>query len=91
MSVQVCQSGRNIHKKPKRIKRNKKADNFTFIDINEVKPDFLYEYAAKHHVFGKEHQTLLILDECVAIFSPTVISENIKLWNEWDCYTLIRK
>lgn len=73
-------------KKPKRIKRNKKADNFTFININEVKPDFLYEYAAKHHVFAKEHQTLLILDECVAIFSPTVISENIKLWNEWDTF-----
>ena len=32
-------------KKPKRIKRNKKADNFTYIDINEVKPDFLYQYA----------------------------------------------
>lgn len=73
-------------KKPRKIRRNKKADNFTYIDINEVKPDFLYEYAAKHHVFGKEHQTLLILDECVAIFSPTVISQNTSLWNEWDTF-----
>lgn len=76
----------HIRKKPKRIKHNSKADNFLFKDIQEITPDFLYEYAAKHHVFGKEHQTLVILDECVAIFSPTVISNDIKRWNEWDTF-----
>lgn len=58
--------------------------NFYYIPIEEITPKYLYEFAAKHHVFGKEHQTTVILDECVAIFSPTVLSENIKRWNEWD-------
>ena len=58
--------------------------NFYYVPIEEITPKYLYEFAAKHHVFGKEHQTTLILDECVAIFSPTVLSENIKRWNEWD-------
>lgn len=61
-----------------------RAQNFHYIPIGEITPQYLYEFAAKYHVFGKEHQTTLILDECVAIFSPTVLSENIKRWNEWD-------
>lgn len=61
-----------------------RAKNFHYIPINEITPKYLYEFAAKYHVYGKEHQTVIILDECVAIFSPTVLSENIKLWNEWD-------
>lgn len=61
-----------------------RAKNFHYIPITEITPKYLYEFAAKYHVYGKEHQTTLILDECVAIFSPTVLSENIKRWNEWD-------
>lgn len=61
-----------------------RMQNFHYIPIGEITPQYLYEFAAKYHVFGKEHQTTLILDECVAIFSPTVLSENIKRWNEWD-------
>ena len=61
-----------------------RAENFYYIPINEITPKYLYEFAAKHHVFGKEFQTTLVLDECVAIFSPTVLAENVKRWNEWD-------
>lgn len=61
-----------------------RSKNFHYIPIGEITPKYLYEFAAKYHKFGKEHQTTLILDECVAIFSPTVLSENIKRWNEWD-------
>lgn len=61
-----------------------RAKNFHYIPINEITPQYLYEFAAKYHVYGKEHQTIIILDECVAIFSPTVLAENIKRWNEWD-------
>ena len=57
---------------------------FHYVPIEEITPKYLYEFAAKYHVYGKEYQTLLVLDECVAIFSPTVLSENIKRWNEWD-------
>lgn len=77
----------HFKKKPKKIKRNKKADNFYYIPIEEITPDFLYEFAAKHHVFGKEHQTIVFFDECVAIFSPTVLAEEkdgITKWNAWD-------
>jgi len=61
-----------------------RAERFHYIPIGEITPKYLYEFAAKYHKFGKEHQTTLILDECVAIFSPTILSENIKRWNEWD-------
>lgn len=63
---------------------DERQKNFHYIPIGEITPQYLYEFAAKYHVFGKEHQTTLVLDECVAIFSPTVLSENIKRWNEWD-------
>lgn len=61
-----------------------RAKRFHYVPIEEITPKYLYEFAAKYHVYGKEHQTTLVLDECVAIFSPTVLSENIKRWNEWD-------
>lgn len=61
-----------------------RAERFHYVPIEEITPKYLYEFAAKYHVYGKEHQTTLVLDECVAIFSPTVLSENIKRWNEWD-------
>lgn len=68
-----------------------RAKNFHYIPIGEITPKYLYEFAAKYHKFGREHQTTLILDECVAIFSPTVLSENIKRWNEWDEFFRIHR
>lgn len=65
--------------------------NFTYIPIEFVTPEFFYEYAARHHVFGKEHQTHIYLDECVAIFSPTVIGDNKELWNKWDTFFRIHR
>ena len=41
--------------------------NFYYVPIEEITPEYLYKFAALHHVFGKEYQTTLILDECVAI------------------------
>lgn len=61
-----------------------RQNNFHYVPIEEITPQYLYEFAAKYHKFGKEHQTTLVLDECVAIFSPTVLADNIKRWNEWD-------
>ena len=68
-----------------------RAKNFHYIPIGEITPEYLYEFAAKYHKFGREHQTTLILDECVSIFSPTVLSENIKRWNEWDTFFRIHR
>lgn len=76
-------------RKPKHIKRDKRQDNFYYIPIEEVTPDYLYSFAARYHKFGKEHQTIVFLDECVAIFSPTALAEDrdgIKKWNSWDTF-----
>lgn len=71
-------------KLPKRKKPDKREKNFFYIDIKDITPDFLYEFAARFHEFGKEHQTIVYFDECVAIFSPTVISDKKDEWNKWD-------
>lgn len=71
-------------KEPKKKKHDRREENFTYIDIMDITPEFLYEYAARYHVHGREHQTIVYLDECVAIFSPTVLADNVKLWNRWD-------
>ncbi len=47
-----------------------KLGSFTYVPINELNPKFLYEYAMKNHVKGKEGQTLVIIDECQIIFNP---------------------
>lgn len=71
-------------KRPKKQKHDKREKNFHYIDINKITPEFLYEFAARYHVFGKEHQTVVYLDECVSIFSPTVIGNDTDKWNKWD-------
>lgn len=65
--------------------------NFYYLPLEECHPNVFYEFAARHHVEGKENQTIIFLDECVALFSPTVLSDNIKLWNEWDKFFRIHR
>lgn len=71
-------------KRPRKHKPDKREKNFHFIDINDITPDYLYDFAARHHEFGKEHQTVIYFDECVAIFSPTVIGDDKDKWNRWE-------
>lgn len=68
-----------------------RRNNFVYMPIEFVTPEYFYEFAAKYHVYGKEHQTHIYLDECVAIFSPTVISEDIETWNKWDTFFRIHR
>lgn len=70
---------------------NKKQRNFHYIDIMNITPAYLYQHAARYHVEGKEHQTRVYLDECVAIFSPTIIGEDVKRWNEWDKFFRVHR
>ncbi len=66
---------------------DERQKNFFFVDILQVTPDYLYTFAAKHHREGKERQTYLYLDECVAIFSPTCQTmQNLKLWEQWQTF-----
>lgn len=71
-------------KRPRKHKPDKREKNFHYIDINDITPDYLYDFAARHHEFGKEHQTVIYFDECVAIFSPTVIGDDKDKWNRWE-------
>lgn len=68
-------------------KYDKRQENFYFVDILDVNPEYLYKFAAEHHKEGKERQTYLYLDECVAIFSPTCETmQNLKKWEEWQTF-----
>lgn len=43
---------------------------FVYRDNSEMTVNFLVEYAKKNHAYGKEGQTLLIIDECSILFNP---------------------
>lgn len=77
--------------KQKNLKNDPRKQNFRYIDILKITPDYLYNFAAKYHEAGKEHQTTVYLDECVAIFSPTVIGDNVKAWNDWDKFFRVHR
>lgn len=51
----------------------RKTGRFFYINNKNLTPEFLYKYAYKYHVKGREGQTLLVIDEAQMIFSPTVV------------------
>lgn len=51
----------------------KNIGNYYYISNDKMTVDFLYNYAKKFHVYGKEGQTLLVIDEAQMLYSPTVI------------------
>ncbi len=81
----------HFKRKPKKIKHDRRSDNFHYITNNDLDPDYLYSFAAIHHEFGKEHQTILVIDECQQIFSPTIIGNDVERWNKWDTFFRIHR
>jgi len=59
----------NINHKIISNKGRRRIGRFTYIPQQELKPQFLKEYALKYHKPGKENQTLLVIDECQLIFN----------------------
>lgn len=55
------------------ILKGKKGGEFFYLPNEEFTPEYFYEYAIKYHEMGKEHQTLIVIDECQVIFSPTAV------------------
>jgi zona occludens toxin len=53
--------------------RKRKTGRFFYVRNKYLTPDFLYQYAMKYHVKGREGQTLLVIDEAQMVFSPTVV------------------
>ena len=58
----------NFPLKPSR-KQIKKGRQPEFWHNDEITPDKLLRYARKYHKYGKEGQTVLVLDECQLIFN----------------------
>jgi len=58
-----------------------KLGDFVYVPILELEPDFLYQYAFKHHKKGKEGQTWIIIDECQILFNPR--EYHLKNRQEW--------
>lgn len=65
----------------------KKCGSYFYVKNDKMTVDFLYKYAKKHHVYGKEGQTLLVIDEAQMLFSPTVIKlkrlEDVHYRTDW--------
>lgn len=64
------------------ILRGKQGGRFYYLDNINFNPDFFYKYALKFHDLGKEHQTLIVIDEAQVLFSPTAV----KLFTQEDKY-----
>ena len=74
------------------ILKGKPGGQFFYLSNDEFSPDYFYEYAIKNHVIGKEHQTLIVVDEAQTIFSPSAVKLftqiNPKYRQEWlDFFT----
>lgn len=67
-------------------KKNKRG-RFYYLENEKFNTDFLYKYALKFHDLGKEHQTLIVIDEAQVLFSPTAVKlftqENKHYRQEW--------
>lgn len=57
--------------------KRKTVGSFTYLDMSELTVDYLMDYARRNHKYGKENQTLLIIDECAVIF-------NSRAWDAKD-------
>lgn len=64
------------------ILKGKTGGRFYYLDNTKFTTDFLYKYALKFHELGKEHQTLIVIDEAQVLFSPTAC----KLFGEQKLY-----
>lgn len=61
---------------------DERMKNFYYVNIFDISPQYLIDFALNHHKKGKERQTLLILDECISIFSPEKCVG--QYWLEWQ-------
>lgn len=77
----------NIDYLTKHGKRN--IGKFVYKPINELSVDFLYDYAKNNHVYGKESQTLVVIDECQLLFNPREFSKKDRL--DWINFFTIHR
>lgn len=61
--------------------KKKKKGKFLYKPNHELSPQFFLDYAKENHVYGKESQTLVVIDECQLIFNPRQWNDKNRL--EW--------
>lgn len=62
--------------KPRTIFRDtriKSYGQYMYLSNTDFSVEYLYDYASKHHVKGKEGQTLIVIDEAQMLFNPSVV------------------
>jgi zona occludens toxin (predicted ATPase) len=61
-----------------------KKGKYLYVDTDSLDPDELMEYAKRFHEHGKEHQTILVIDECQQIFNSRDWGRPVmKKWNSF--------
>ena len=64
-------------------KKPKRYGDFIYLNALELTPQYLIDYAQKHHKLGKEGQTMVVIDECSLMF-------NSRDWKMQDRMSWIR-
>lgn len=81
-------------------KSKKERGRFFYLDNSKFTPDFFYMYAMKYHDLDsnefKEHQSLIVVDECQSLYHPNVMKlecqTNKNYRKEWlDFFTQHRQ
>lgn len=71
-------------------KKKKRLGDFYYVDNSSLTVPFLKQFAKKHHRPFKEKETLLIIDECAAMFNSRTYGRADRM--EWiDFFRLHRK
>lgn len=77
----ICSFDINLDYITKNDKR--KTGNFFYAPIGDdencISVEYLTAFARKHHVRGKEGQTLVVIDECQLLFNPREFSKSDRL------------
>lgn len=59
----------------------RKIGKFIYLPYEAMTPEYFYKYALANHVKGREHQTVVIIDECQLLFNPREFSRSDRM--EW--------
>lgn len=65
------------------VPRKRRGIIYNIMDFSTISPDFFYRYAIKFHKKGKEHQTLIIIDEAQMFFSSEELKTKNQEWKEF--------
>lgn len=64
--------------------RRKKLGRFDYVDNAHLTVDYLKKYAKENHKGCKEHETLVVIDECGIMFNPRTFAQADRLkWIEF--------